>query len=831
MTETEASETGARALSGSVQDVIAANAVLTLKAAALKAHVDAAVLSEDGALVLVGWIYDPERRVSGFAGLLKAGGLLKKSYSARRFTGDAAGVQWLPVERPDVTAANDGVEGDDRHGFVLIVPTFSADHLPALVLKDGRYAVLPCDLVTAQIEAESALERCLSSAGPQLYAGLQAGLGDTHELTRLVRDLLLRDVLSVRQLASCDQALLIDGKVLLLNGWIGSKAREIKRVSMIAGRQSIDLTDRLTRYPRPDLNEAFPKAAEEAMGFIVATPLTSQALKQIELQVVWHNGERESCRAEVTQLGWPDLHGHLQRHPNLFPGSMHQLLAAVRGSRQDAVFASRLGKLRETVFPFVTRTLPTMAEHPDRAIVAIDRAYALGEAGMLIYGWKLTPQREPLDVTVHDEWGNQVSVKGNFLPVVREDVASGYRERFPSVPRRCGFILHVPLATEAGDARAICFHYAERGDLWLRLPVDQRDTQGIPLIKEMLGMIPHPEQLNHYLYEMFDGGLGAALEAVNQQRLAEAAPVEDTLDSRQFGEPPEVPTTSVIVPLYGRCDFMRHQLAHFADDPDFQACDLIYVVDDPRLIEEVHNLAAKYQWLFGIPFRVVWYGRNLGFAGANNVGVKFARAKRLLLMNSDVIPIAPGWLSELNAAMDNLPDAGAVGPLLQYADGSIQHAGMYPLRCDFLPGFLLNTHPNQGMHWEGGDEPTEHPLLTAACLLLDTEEYRALGGLDEGYVIGDFEDSDLCLALRQKGKRLYVAPKARAWHLERQSQTMDLIGSTRQLITLFNAWRYQTKIHRKSLADPEENLAGFPFGRALRSDHAQQKPAAISGAA
>ena len=47
MTETEASETGARELSGSVQDAIAANAVLSLKAAALKAHVDAAVLSEE----------------------------------------------------------------------------------------------------------------------------------------------------------------------------------------------------------------------------------------------------------------------------------------------------------------------------------------------------------------------------------------------------------------------------------------------------------------------------------------------------------------------------------------------------------------------------------------------------------------------------------------------------------------------------------------------------------------------------------------------------------------------------------------------------------------
>ena len=40
---------------------------------------------------------------------------------------------------------------------------------------------------------------------------------------------------------------------------------------------------------------------------------------------------------------------------------------------------------------------------------------------------------------------------------------------------------------------------------------------------------------------------------------------------------PPSPDVSVIVPLYGRCDFLRYQLAHFADDPDFARVDLIYV--------------------------------------------------------------------------------------------------------------------------------------------------------------------------------------------------------------------------------------------------------------
>src|SRR5690606_24521020 len=141
-------------------------------------------------------------------------------------------------------------------------------------------------------------------------------------------------------------------------------------------------------------------------------------------------------------------------------------------------------------------------------------------------------------------------------------------------------------------------------------------------------------------------------------------------------------------------------------------------------------------------------------------------------------------------------------PLLQFGDGSIQHAGMQPRRDPQLPGFLLNSHPGMGQQWEGPDDPYEQPLLTAACLMLRKAEYAALGGLDEGYVIGDFEDSDLCLGLRSRGLKLYVVPEARLWHLERQSQTLNSVAGVRQLITLFNGWRYQQKIARGELADP-----------------------------
>jgi GT2 family glycosyltransferase len=93
-------------------------------------------------------------------------------------------------------------------------------------------------------------------------------------------------------------------------------------------------------------------------------------------------------------------------------------------------------------------------------------------------------------------------------------------------------------------------------------------------------------------------------------------------------------------------------------------------------------------------------------------------------------------------------------------------------------------------------------MLTAACLMLSRENYLSVGGLDEGYLVGDFEDSDLCLSLRKLGYRLWLVPEARLWHLERQSVSLSGAATTRQMITLYNGWRYRQKILCGELVDP-----------------------------
>jgi O-antigen biosynthesis protein len=227
------------------------------------------------------------------------------------------------------------------------------------------------------------------------------------------------------------------------------------------------------------------------------------------------------------------------------------------------------------------------------------------------------------------------------------------------------------------------------------------------------------------------------------------------------------------------------QLAQFADDPELAEADLIYVLDSPEQEEELRNYAADLFPIYEIPFRVAVLERNSGFAGACNAGASIARGRLLLLLNSDILPDRPGWLSALRDYYDATPNIGALGPKLLYEDDSIQHAGMYFYN---LPGssVWVDAHYFKGMHRSlpAANMARKVPVLSGACLMIDRELYEEFGGLSGVYVQGDYEDSDLCLQLSQKGHENWYAPVAELYHLEGQSYTSD----RRRPANRYNMW-------------------------------------------
>jgi GT2 family glycosyltransferase len=260
------------------------------------------------------------------------------------------------------------------------------------------------------------------------------------------------------------------------------------------------------------------------------------------------------------------------------------------------------------------------------------------------------------------------------------------------------------------------------------------------------------------------------------------------------------PKASVIIPLYGRYDFMRYQLSNFSRFESLKDYEVLYVVDDPKISHAVGKLAKELSVVFPQPFSVITLAENMGFGGANNIGVKHAKSDKLILLNSDVLPKDGSWADKMIAQIDNNDDVGVVGARLLFEDNSIQHDGMAPMVLNEYPELLLNDHPNKG--WpvslsKNLAEVADCPLLTAACIALSKSLFEEVGGFDPAYVLGDFEDSDLCLKVLEAGKRNVICRDVELNHLERQSQNLVASGDWKHKLTIYNAIIYNQRWSQK----------------------------------
>jgi GT2 family glycosyltransferase len=261
----------------------------------------------------------------------------------------------------------------------------------------------------------------------------------------------------------------------------------------------------------------------------------------------------------------------------------------------------------------------------------------------------------------------------------------------------------------------------------------------------------------------------------------------------QFGDKASDTKVSIIVPLFARVDFVEHQLVHFSRDNDFKSIELIYVLDDPRLTQELERAASVWHSLYKIPFEIVFLDRNVGFSRANNIGARIASADTLLLLNSDVFPKESGWLTKLERQLHTLPSAGIITPRLLLPNGAIQYEGMSFVQRPFLAPYWLNHHPGKGFPPIKRENPYQVSAATGACLMISTDLYRRLGGLDPTFVIGDFEDSDLSLKVRNMGLTIWCDSNVELYHLERQSVSATGHNAFRNAVTIYNAWQHHLR--------------------------------------
>lgn len=465
----------------------------------------------------------------------------------------------------------------------------------------------------------------------------------------------------------------------------------------------------------------------------------------------------------------------------------------VKGKRNNIEFdlqLNRQGMLLEPKKSEKTKSSkqPAPFTEPFQARAHFDHAGAvLGHYGMLA-GWVVC--RPGAEVLIADGYGNERNLNEG-IRYQRTDIVQIFGEEYGAGTIDAGFIIDWPYPQKKGDPIRIIVEDHEGKHLIVERGWDEVPNDAVSYARWAFSVPTPPESFNQRL-EM---GEAAFLEKLIAKRNYVQLDAHRPLDIHEYGVLPENPKYSIIVPLYGRWDFVEHQLLEFSKDPVFkQDAELIYVIDDPALITPIISETENLLNYYHVPFKLVWGHRNRGFSGASNLGASVARGSHLVFLNSDAFPTQPGWIETMGDALDTNPEFGMIGARLLFPDGGLQHAGM-EFFFSATWGVWLNKHPKAGLDpvLDPVQGLTELPAVTGACMMMRQHDFAAVKGFDQGYLIGDFEDSDLCMKVRAAGLKIGYLPEATLIHLERQSFRLLGDGSFRNLVVRFNAWRHHQR--------------------------------------
>ncbi len=233
-------------------------------------------------------------------------------------------------------------------------------------------------------------------------------------------------------------------------------------------------------------------------------------------------------------------------------------------------------------------------------------------------------------------------------------------------------------------------------------------------------------------------------------------------------------SVSVVIPLHGRRDDLRLCL----DSLD-RCADLIHeviVIDNASpddAADEVRERIATKEYVdvgdslpspsegralrrgAGGEVNLIPNPSNVGFAAACNQGIAASSGEIILFLNSDTVVPRAG-LVRLMEALTASGSIAAAGPFTNYA-GHGQRIDPTYTSLDTMELFAEDFAAR-------GREDIETDMLVGFCLAVRRSVLNEIGGFDERFGLGTFEDNDLCYRIRRAGYRLVIAANSFVHH-------------------------------------------------------------------
>ena len=222
---------------------------------------------------------------------------------------------------------------------------------------------------------------------------------------------------------------------------------------------------------------------------------------------------------------------------------------------------------------------------------------------------------------------------------------------------------------------------------------------------------------------------------------------------------------SIVIPTAGisvNSDSLIERLLRQLVASGQQNFEIVVVIDINR---HSHSTLKRLQSLKLPNLKIVEFRGKFNFSKKCNIGA-FASTNDYLLFLNDDVELAENTNFQVLINKASELDAGAVGCVLTYPSGDIQHAGIS----------LRSMKPKNAFAGESisvisnlGPQPFKVSAVTGACLAISRSKFEAINGWDE-ILSNSYNDVDLCLNLLDRGYSNFVVPSLVLVHHEAQTR-------------------------------------------------------------
>lgn len=216
------------------------------------------------------------------------------------------------------------------------------------------------------------------------------------------------------------------------------------------------------------------------------------------------------------------------------------------------------------------------------------------------------------------------------------------------------------------------------------------------------------------------------------------------------------------------------ELLHSLDNLSTQNLKLLTILVDNGSTDGTVEAVKSRVWQKEL--KIIQNPENLGFAGGNNVGIKYALKKGfdyIILLNTDTL-VDKNLVQELVKVGESSKKIGIIVPKIYFAPGFEFHKKRYQKKdlgkILWYAGGAIDWQ-NVIAHHRGVDEVDkdqydrieETEFATGCCLAIKKEVLEKIGELDSKYFLY-YEDADFSLRAKKAGFKVVFAPKAVVFH-------------------------------------------------------------------